>query len=176
MAALTESLSRTMRHSPVPDARLPIHGITLSADDLQRKRPEFVALLYDARARRCSQCGRRYDDTAQGRAALTTHMDFHFRMNRKLKEKTRKVLSQAWLATEDEWVRGSQPDEQAEAMVATSNTEDKAEAHMVPAPDEHTACTVCQESFETVWSDKDEEWMYANAVMEGGQVRALVVV
>lgn len=43
-------------------------------------------------------------------------------------------------------------------------------AKMVPAPIEKTCCATCQEAFEEVWSDTEEEWMYRNAMLHNNQV------
>jgi hypothetical protein len=53
----------------------------------------------------CKQCAARYFNTAEGKTSYGTHLDWHFRQNRKNKDKDRKIISRDWYVTEDVWMQ-----------------------------------------------------------------------
>ncbi|RKP14278.1 hypothetical protein BJ684DRAFT_15376 [Piptocephalis cylindrospora] len=76
--------------------------ILLTQEDLAKRHPGLIGLLYDAFPRRCSQCGYRF--SAEDRQGLDAHMDKHFRMKRRQRERGRKVQRQGWYTDEETWV------------------------------------------------------------------------
>ncbi|KAJ3015009.1 hypothetical protein HKX48_004826 [Thoreauomyces humboldtii] len=63
-----------------------------------------VRLLYEALDLQCRQCGTRYPRSDSGRSKMDLHLDWHFRQNRRAKEKAKKAISRDWFVDEDEWV------------------------------------------------------------------------
>lgn len=149
-------------------------------------------LLYSAFPLKCKQCGYRYPDTEEGKKKMDAHLDFHFRQNRRSKERAKRGLSRSWFVTESEWINGvdiettSQhppifADEQAHNGTSGAGGQSKiknseeldTEAHMVVVPTDSQGkpCPICGEQFITIWNDSEEEWMYKNAININGTVR-----
>jgi pre-mRNA cleavage complex 2 protein Pcf11 len=146
---------------------------------------------------KCKQCGYRYPDTEEGKKKMDAHLDFHFRQNRRSKERAKRGLSRSWFVTESEWINGvdiettSQhppifADEQAQNGTGGGSGQVKhkkveeldADAHMVVVPSDSQGkpCPICGEQFNTIWNDSEEEWMYKNALNINGTVSEHFVV
>ena len=128
---------------------------------------------------------------------MDAHLDFHFRQNRRSKERAKRGLSRSWFVTESEWVNGvdiettSQhppifADEQAHNGTGGGGGQQKhkkveeldADSHMVVVPSDSQGrpCPICGEQFITIWNDGEEEWMYKNAVNINGTVRETFII
>ncbi|KAI9286316.1 hypothetical protein BC943DRAFT_342727 [Umbelopsis sp. AD052] len=163
----------------------------LESKDIQTVRKGAVEFLYSALPLKCKQCGYRYPDTEEGKKKMDAHLDFHFRQNRRSKERAKRGLSRSWFVTESEWVNGvdietsSQhppifADEQAHNGTGSGGGQQKhkkveeldADSHMVvvPADSQGRPCPICGEQFITIWNDGEEEWMYKNAVNINGTI------
>ncbi|CAJ0757723.1 11498_t:CDS:2, partial [Entrophospora sp. SA101] len=103
-----------------------------------------VAILYDALPSQCKQCGIRY---AKDSKKIGIHLDWHFRQNRKMKEKAKKAQSRS---------------------CNNNNNNDliNESTVVVPLDIEKTnkPCPICKEKFQVFWNDNEEEWMFRNAV------------
>ncbi|KAI8576146.1 hypothetical protein K450DRAFT_258229 [Umbelopsis ramanniana AG] len=163
----------------------------LESKDIQTVRKGAVEFLYSALPLKCKQCGYRYPDTEEGKKKMDAHLDFHFRQNRRSKERAKRGLSRSWFVTESEWVNGvdiestSQhppifADEQSHNGTGGGSGQQKnkkveeldADSHMVvvPADSQGRPCPICGEQFITIWNDGEEEWMYKNAVNINGTI------
>ncbi|KAJ1925488.1 mRNA 3' end processing factor, partial [Tieghemiomyces parasiticus] len=91
-----------------PLAPPPSTVIEFTNEDLQQKRTGLAEPLYGALALHCHQCGARYPDTPKGRKQLSNHLDWHFRRNRRLKEKLRQAQPRGWLVSEEDWIESRQ--------------------------------------------------------------------
>ncbi|CAG8693404.1 7360_t:CDS:2 [Acaulospora morrowiae] len=78
-----------------------IEKILLTSNDIQRKRDGAIAILYDAFPLQCKQCGFRYARNDDGKAKMDSHLDWHFRQNRRMKEKAKKTQSRSWFVSEE---------------------------------------------------------------------------
>lgn len=65
------------------------------------KRDGVIAILYDALPLQCKQCGFRYARDEGGKAKMDAHLDWHFRQNRRMKEKAKKAQSRSWFVSEE---------------------------------------------------------------------------
>jgi pre-mRNA cleavage complex 2 protein Pcf11 len=70
------------------------------ANTSNRSRPDLVGLLYDSLPLQCSTCGRRFADTERDRKIRDAHLDWHFRVNKRLREDTR-GQSRSWYLDEE---------------------------------------------------------------------------
>ncbi|KAI8379571.1 uncharacterized protein BYT42DRAFT_636000 [Radiomyces spectabilis] len=168
-----------------PNVANNISSIRLDSKDLQIPRPGAIEVLYGQLPLQCKQCGFRYPKTEEGQAKMDAHLDFHFRQNRRMKERVKRGLSRSWFVTEAEWISGSEGEvtsHQAPAFMndhgtRSGNTTEKSSAHpgdeainpddyMVVMPEgERKPCPICGEKFVDTWNDDEEEWMYKNAVI-----------
>jgi hypothetical protein len=67
--------------------------------------PELVNLLYDALELQCKQCGLRLEKNAENKSKMDSHMDWHFRQNRRAKELNKRAPSRDWYVNQDEWIK-----------------------------------------------------------------------
>ena len=95
-------------------------------------------------------------------------MDWHFRQNRRLKEKKR-IVSREWFVGDDDWINERDNKNQKvlpfqEAVEATVDKEDVLPAIVYNDEDIDAVCGICNEPFEKYWDEVEEEWMFRNAV------------
>ncbi|CAH1757384.1 7741_t:CDS:2 [Entrophospora sp. SA101] len=92
----------TLLTNPVTSASIPV---TTSAG--------VISILYDAFPSQCKQCGIRFaKDSKDGGGKIGKHLDWHFRQNRKIKEKARKAQSRNWFVTEEDFINSRDSDSQ----------------------------------------------------------------
>lgn len=155
-------------------------------------------LLYDALPHQCRQCGFRFSKSSKSR--LDGHLDWHFRQNRKLKDKNRRATSRGWYLALEDWVRDEEPEQAmhdskygaydqplvAESAICfienqTSNlnvntspegmSPSAVKCPLLPTENSLTIrCDVCKEKLETLWDDQSEEWNVKGAVRGNGKV------
>ena len=76
------------------------NGTFQHAPLISRRYSDAVESLYSEMKLQCQQCGFRYHDTPEGHKKMSTHLDWHFRQNRKGKEKTKTTHSRDWFLSE----------------------------------------------------------------------------
>jgi hypothetical protein len=122
------------------------------------------AVLYDTMPLVCKQCGRRWREGEE--AELASHLDFHFRVNRRTRESVVHV-ARDWYFCGDEWVAGGADVvvvEEGEGAVEEVQGED------LLAEGGEGRCRVCGEEFERFWSEEEEDWYVRNVIKAGGEV------
>ncbi|KAK9765411.1 mRNA 3' end processing factor [Basidiobolus ranarum] len=152
--------------------------VKLSHEDIQKKRPGSVASLYEALALQCTTCGFRYQKNEAGRIKMDQHLDWHFRQNRRLKEKAKKIQSRTWFVSEEDWIHSRENqasslqapaffDQESNNSQQETDDESALKEMTIVVPHDHHGkpCPVCKEKFVSFWSDSEEEWMYKNAVL-----------
>ncbi|KAK9320952.1 hypothetical protein V1517DRAFT_327848 [Lipomyces orientalis] len=159
-------------------SKLSSPDIEISNKFLQKSRPDLVALLYDSLPLQCSSCGRRFADTDFDRKNRDAHLDWHFRVNKRLREDTR-GQSRSWYLDEESWIKfidgdDSKVDDSNDSSFRTSGStvsnKDREDVSYkcIPAPKDtsviNTPCPICKEKFKSVWNEKAEDWVWMNAV------------
>ncbi|OZJ05287.1 hypothetical protein BZG36_01956 [Bifiguratus adelaidae] len=176
------SLPQSTTNTPPIDISM-IERIPLETKALRVKRPGTVALLYEAYPLQCKQCAMRYPKTAEGQQRMDAHLDWHFRQNRRLKDKGRRGISRAWFVTREDWISGDATHSIGEHAPAffegesaghvPSATQAQSELDMetlakqsviLPASAYTKPCPICGEKFSVVWDDTVDEWKLPNAV------------
>ncbi|RKP23580.1 hypothetical protein SYNPS1DRAFT_30662 [Syncephalis pseudoplumigaleata] len=132
-------------------------ALALTQEGIQRACPGLFEIVYGQLGLRCGQCGLRFSDDERGQARMSAHLDRHFKQNRRLKERTRKVISRCWFVRDEDWVHSRLVTNEDENVIS-------------PPEDEKLPCPICQEKFEEFWCDEEEEWMLRNAVMVNGKI------
>lgn len=157
-----------------------VFKVELSNAELLKPRPELVEnFLYKNLPKQCSTCGKRYRDDAKGHEAREKHLDWHFRVNKCLREGNRAV-NRCWYLTEQEWIEYHDEDEILGLVQLDHVRSDKDEKldlevlakKYVPVPGDKTIsrnCPICKDKFETQWSDEAEDWVWINAIEEKGK-------
>ncbi|KAJ3028211.1 hypothetical protein HDV00_010551 [Rhizophlyctis rosea] len=159
--------------------------IPLTTSALTAAIPGAVETLYDALDLQCKQCGTRYMRNEEGKAKMGKHLDWHFRMNRRAKERGKKAVSREWYLKEEEWVveregmsgfgEGKAPTVFFDGLQSSSSsssqqpTASQEAVSNIPAENEkESRCAVCQEALEKFYDDEREEWMLRGVVKVDG--------
>ncbi|KAJ3022334.1 UNVERIFIED_CONTAM: hypothetical protein HDU68_009202, partial [Siphonaria sp. JEL0065] len=81
--------------------------LQLKQDDINRPIKNAHEILYDPSTLQCKQCGTRFPGTTDsGRKKNAAHLDWHFRQNKRLREKGgRRAVCREWYLGEETWVK-----------------------------------------------------------------------
>ncbi|OBA20842.1 hypothetical protein METBIDRAFT_11457 [Metschnikowia bicuspidata var. bicuspidata NRRL YB-4993] len=128
-----------------------------------------VQVLYETKALKCAQCGRRFTADAAGAARKRTHLDWHFRINQKQANFKSNVQLRSWYLDDYAWVQFRDDDLlEYEAAPRPERREPvpeapAAEAYVViPSTESNTSnmCTVCREQVKPTYKDALGEWVW----------------
>ncbi|EMG50281.1 SPAC4G9.04c Uncharacterized protein C4G9.04c [Candida maltosa Xu316] len=137
-------------------------------------------LLYDSQASKCSICGKRFTTDQQGSTRKRLHLDWHFRINKKLSSKGSNVQSRNWYLDDYEWVHFNEnelleystdnkipeiSDESANvAVVANSYV-------IVPSTETNmnNKCLICREQVNATYNDEIGEWVWDGCIRQPGE-------
>ncbi|GMG12848.1 unnamed protein product [[Candida] boidinii] len=121
-------------------------------------------------------------NTPEGKAAKRLHLDWHFRINKKLRTSDKKIIqNRNWFLSDDGWenfkeedIIGSQGGEETEknALVAATRERDEIETDLskkyVVVPDDcinnTVVCGICRDKLIGVFDDDLGEWIWRNAI------------
>ncbi|KAF9996900.1 hypothetical protein BGZ79_009345 [Entomortierella chlamydospora] len=84
--------------------------IELTGQDIQRRRPAAIQVMYGTPPLQCNQCGYRCPKSADAQKKMDAHLDWHFRQNRRMKDKAKKSHSRSWLVMEEDWIHSREGD------------------------------------------------------------------
>jgi len=165
-------------------------SISLTNDAIHKPHPEFIESIYEFLSYQCKQCGRRYykneeETDNDSEEKILSHLDWHFRQNRRLKNKSKQTLCRGWQdISEDDWINSKTVEGKFTTptffQFDTTNTEnedsennekEKETIKYLPCDDgTPKKCFVCNEDFEKHWHEDEEEWMFKNAIEKEGKV------
>lgn len=150
--------------------------------DSKENYAHFNGLLYGLlRAKKCDTCGRRFNlNNAVEQAYYETHLDWHFRVQRKMLETSgRVVLNRVWYVDDAAWTRFRDYEEilefnpvlhlrngAAPAAAAVQEPRIPPPQDVVIKPGEETTvvCLVCKDTLLGVYNDDTGEWVWKAAV------------
>eukprot|EP01135_Chromosphaera_perkinsii_P009452 Nk52_evm10s1762 gene=Nk52_evmTU10s1762 len=150
--------------------------IVLGESNLKHRHGGVISMLYENLPQQCTNCGLRFNVNAKD--AFASHLDWHFRMNRKEKEKLKRASSRRWFMSEKEWLEYKEVDDKDDKPVSFFDTQQSEEEEYetvscsVNLPDGSEAvneCAVCGDKFSKFWSDKAEAWHFNEAIRVGTQ-------
>ncbi|KAH7929411.1 hypothetical protein BV22DRAFT_1029463 [Leucogyrophana mollusca] len=162
--------------------------IKLTNADITRKRPSIVHFMYERLSVQCKQCGIRFSDDALGKKDMESHLDMHFRQNRKANQNIGRGHSRSWFVGLEDWVHDSSTDYKgkgradgsrplnakasAAAEAANREAELRAQFVVVPQGDEAKtiSCPICKETLKSEFLEDDEEWVWKNAVKKDDRI------
>ncbi|KAJ1942049.1 mRNA 3' end processing factor, partial [Linderina pennispora] len=157
-------------------------AIALTHHSVIRSRPGIHRLLYAGYPNVCKQCGWRCTSDESGKAQMDTHLDWHFRRNRRSQEdRVRKAGPRGWYVDTTTWehAQNAASDDPADTTVFGGDESEvknmgvgDLQASTVVAPANHSSrvCPVCKESFEPRFNEDEEEWELVNATMVGDDI------
>ncbi|WFD21937.1 hypothetical protein MEQU1_000597 [Malassezia equina] len=157
--------------------------VRMTTLDLSRSSAELELLIRDHLPLPCRQCANRYPDGEAGKHGLDDHLDWHFTQNRRARASVTRGQSRAWFDPIPRWIRSGFDDDMHEATkdadafdldepaqeralrekVASSYVSVPLDADVAARP-----CRICQEKFQSEWSEDVEEWIWRNAVLVDG--------
>lgn len=145
-----------------------------------------VALLYEAKPSKCGICGKRFSEDESGVAKRRMHLDWHFRINKKMS--TKNIQSRIWYLDDIDWVRFKDeelleyftPTTSTEVRKPTEEEEEAKEIPYVTIPANETnmnnKCQICRDSIKATYNDDLGEWCWYNCIRVPGEknVRKIV--
>ncbi|KAI5893471.1 uncharacterized protein SCHCODRAFT_02621902 [Schizophyllum commune H4-8] len=151
--------------------------VKLNSAELSRTKPPVVDILYDKLPVQCKQCGRRFGESAQGRKDYQSHLDMHFRQNRKATQDLGRGHSRSWFVDFEDWVhdvagdvkgkrRADATKDEAAEEEAKRHAELAAQFVVIPPGEEALPmpCPICKEHLKSEFLEDEEEWVWRNAV------------
>ncbi|RYO78899.1 hypothetical protein DL766_003005 [Monosporascus sp. MC13-8B] len=155
--------------------------IELKASSLKQFRPHLLPFLFEALGPQCSQCGRRFTTDEEGKKKKTAHMDWHFKVNRRIAEAEKRGQHRSWLVDKMDWINtretidedhvAQEEDGDSSSGAAPSKTP---KVQYIPVPDDpvlaNSICPICQEKFETRWLDDAQDFVWPDAIKVGQRV------
>ncbi|EEB06965.1 cleavage and polyadenylation specificity factor [Schizosaccharomyces japonicus yFS275] len=153
--------------------------VELTKESLSKPRPELVTQLYDLYPNHCANCGRRYADDAKGRELRDAHYDWHFRINKRIRESNVHSISRCWFLKEENWVsindnEDAIPETEEDRQEKEKKAHESVVSQYVLTPSDPTQasqpCSICQEKFQSIWHEDAEVWVFMNAVERDGRI------
>lgn len=170
----------------------PAMFVEFTSSSFKVPRPALLKHLFDARPNHCNTCGRRFTFDDPGREKKARHLDWHFRTKTRMVEAERRGVQRSWYVDEREWIKSREyeddegpPDAQngsnggstlspsATGAGTGANSAKKREAFIrVPndAKVRNEPCPICQEKFESMWSEELQDFIWRDAMNVGSRV------
>ncbi|PYH92019.1 hypothetical protein BO71DRAFT_330870 [Aspergillus ellipticus CBS 707.79] len=160
-------------------------NVQMNTASMKIPRQMLIASLYEVRSNRCGTCGLRFFATEEGKEKKARHLDWHFRTNQRMSEAARRAQNRSWYVDERDWIKSREAGDDQGLVDMESATEsavggDGPTAKKGPpkqwihAPNDaalrNTPCPICQEKFESTWSEDVQDWIWQDAVKVGSRV------
>ncbi|KAK2793425.1 hypothetical protein FQN51_001250 [Onygenales sp. PD_10] len=160
-------------------------NVQMTSASIRIPRPNLIASLYEEKPNRCGTCGRRFLSDEAGKNKKARHLDWHFKTNQRMTEASKRGQSRSWYLDEREWIKSREYDDDAgpiddEATSTNGAVTDAAGAKKGPqkqwiqAPNDATLrnapCPICQEKFESTWSEEAQDWIWQDAIKVGSRI------
>lgn len=168
----SSSLTTTTTENTNPFKAFKLDGkLTMDSSDI------YVQFFITKRPNKCGTCGKRFPETIQGQAERRAHLDWHFRINKRLKE-SKIIQSRAWYVDDDEfckfrdWEIFNGGESKIEDDANNKNVVKKEKKYVVvpEGSDMNCVCGICKETIKATYDDDLGEWIWDNAVMKEGRV------
>lgn len=141
----------------------------------------LISLLYDAQPNQCTTCGRRFLATDEEREKKSRHYDWHFRINQRMNDATKRAQNRSWYVDELEWIKSRDDPEGTLAECAPPpTTKDGSASALTSKPkyllvpvDQNLAnlpCPICLESFTASYNDEVSDWVWMDAIKVGPRI------
>ncbi|KAL9614124.1 MAG: hypothetical protein Q9167_001409 [Letrouitia subvulpina] len=162
------------------------NDVELTNASLKIPRPHLIrAKLFEARPNQCSTCGQRFLATEEGKTKKARHLDWHFRTNQRLADSAKRIQSRSWYVDAHEWYKSrdivdedpaavANGIENAQALAAAAAAKNDPKNKFIPVPSDsalkNAPCPICQEKFDTSWSDEEQDFVWRDAIQVGAKV------
>ncbi|CAG7921860.1 unnamed protein product [Penicillium olsonii] len=158
-------------------------GVPMTTASMKIPRFGLVVSLYDSRPNRCGTCGRRFFATEKGKEMKARHLDWHFKTNQRMTESSRRAQNRSWYVDERDWIKSREagdengatdPQATAEGAAGDESAKQEPSKPWIRAPNDatlrNTPCPICQEKFESTWSEDVQDWIWQDATKVGPRV------
>ncbi|KAJ5584124.1 mRNA cleavage factor complex component Pcf11 [Penicillium hispanicum] len=169
---------------PVPTPQVTLSSnatsaVPMNTASMKIPRLTLIVSLYEAKSNRCGTCGRRFLATEEGRERKARHLDWHFKTNQRMADAAKRAQTRSWYVDERDWIKSREAgddqgaDEPEAAPEGATGVEGTASQQGPPkpwirAPNDatlrNTPCPICQEKFESTWSEEVQDWIWQDAV------------
>ncbi|KAH8593649.1 hypothetical protein B0O99DRAFT_207403 [Bisporella sp. PMI_857] len=169
-----------------PTSRTPLgeipNDVVLQPASLKMFRPHLISSLYERLGTPCSLCGRRFKGDTEGKIKKATHMDWHFKTNKRMTEAERIGQHRSWYVDELDWIKSREVDEDQKPEGEENNTnpgstnsspkkQKQPKDEYIPADSSSSkVCPICQEKFETSYLPEEQEFVWMDAKKVGDRV------
>ncbi|KAJ5661651.1 uncharacterized protein N7477_009267 [Penicillium maclennaniae] len=157
--------------SATPQVSLPSSStVPMTTASMKIPRITLVVSLYEAKSNKCSTCGRRFPTTEEGREKKARHLDWHFKTNQRMADAAKRAQTRS---CDDQ-----NPDDTEATAEGTAGADGSSKQGppkpWIRAPNEatlrNTPCPICQEKFESTWSEDVQDWIWQDAAKVGNRV------
>ncbi|RAL04996.1 putative mRNA cleavage factor complex component Pcf11 [Aspergillus ibericus CBS 121593] len=172
----------TPQTQSTPDSQM---NVQMSTASMKIPRQMLISSLYETRSNRCGTCGQRFFATEDGKEKKARHLDWHFRTNQRMSEAARRAQNRSWYVDERDWIKSREVGDEQDLAETEASGEgvagsDSTAAKKGPpkpwihAPNDatlrNTPCPICQEKFESTWSEDVQDWIWQDAIKVGSRV------
>lgn len=151
------------------------------------KNIKLLGLLYGAKGAPCALCGKRFSSDPEGKRLQTLHLDWHFRLNKKLGSSGNTsgannsvIQSRNWYLNDYEWVdfRDSELLETSTDTNKGTTNKSGGEAELPAVPEKisyvvvvgdlSNNCSICREHVNATFNDSVGDWCWMNCIQVPG--------
>jgi pre-mRNA cleavage complex 2 protein Pcf11 len=160
-------------------------NVQMSTASVKIPHPSLISSLYEAKSNRCGTCGRRFSTNDEGKEKKARHLDWHFKTNQRMTDAAKRGQNRSWYVDERDWIKSREYDDDSGPTdgglsgnpgLGTDGDAAKKmpQKQWIRAPDDvalrNAPCPICQEKFESTWSEEVQDWIWQDAVRVGGRV------
>lgn len=127
-----------------------------------------VQVLYETKSLKCAQCGKRFTNDDAGAARKRMHLDWHFRINKKLANVKSNIQSRNWYLDDFEWVKFDDNElleygtTSVKKETTATNVTTQPQYVVIPSTESNmnNTCTICREQIKATYNDQLGEWVW----------------
>ncbi|KAI2788377.1 hypothetical protein POX_e06392 [Penicillium oxalicum] len=176
---------RSTPSAPTPISMAASSVVPMTTASMKIPRVALVVSLYEAKSNRCGTCGRRFPANQEGKEKKARHLDWHFKTNQRMSEAAKRAQTRSWYVDERDWIKSREVDDDqpvgegethpdGETGATGANSKPGPPKAWIRAPNDatrrNTPCPICQEKFESTWSEDVQDWIWQDAIQVGTRV------
>ncbi|KAL1955617.1 hypothetical protein VTO42DRAFT_8350 [Malbranchea cinnamomea] len=169
---------------PAQSATVKIN-VQMTSASIRLPRPDLITHLYEKKPNRCGTCGRRFPANEEGREKKARHLDWHFKTNQRMNDASKRGQNRSWYLDERDWIKSREYVDDVGPTDGGTGPADKpgsesgspkksSQQRWIRAPNDATLrnapCPICQEQFESTWSEEAQDWIWQDATKVGNRV------
>ncbi|CUM65210.1 uncharacterized protein PRCAT00002839001 [Priceomyces carsonii] len=140
-----------------------------------------LSLLYDKKPSKCGICGKRFTTDEMGATRKRLHLDWHFRVNKKLSSNSSNVQARNWYLDDYDWVKFKDENLLEYSTTVSKNTgqdsiakqtENSPRPYVIVSSSETNMvnqCQICREQVKATYNDELGEWCWLDCIRAPGE-------